>query len=167
MIDGHNDMPWEIRKQGSSEFSKMDISQPQPTLQTDIPRLRAGGVGAQFWSVWVPVELGYKGEALSTTLEQIELVKQMIARYPETFELALTADDIERIHKAGKDRVADRRRGRALHRRIARRAAKALRARCPLHDAHAHRLAQLGRFGDRRSQATAASRRSARKSSGR
>jgi membrane dipeptidase len=102
VIDGHNDMPWEVRQQGSSNFEKMDISQPQPTLQTDIPRLRAGGVGAQFWSVWVPVELGYRGQALATTLEQIELVKQMIARYPETFELALSADDIERIHREGK-----------------------------------------------------------------
>ena len=102
MIDGHNDMPWELRKQASSNFDKMDISQPQPKLQTDIPRLRAGGVGAQFWSVWVPVETGYRGEALSTTLEQIDLVKRMIARYPETFELALTADDIDRIHKEGK-----------------------------------------------------------------
>jgi membrane dipeptidase len=102
VIDGHNDMPWEVRKQGSSSFDKMDISKPQPKLQTDIPRLRAGGVGAQFWSVWVPVEAGYRGEALSTTLEQIDLVKRMITRYPETFELALTADDIDRIHKQGK-----------------------------------------------------------------
>jgi membrane dipeptidase len=102
VIDGHNDMPWEVRKQGSSSFDKMDISKPQPKLQTDIPRLRAGGVGAQFWSVWVPVEAGYRGEALSTTLEQIDLVKRMMTRYPETFELALTADDIERIHKEGK-----------------------------------------------------------------
>jgi membrane dipeptidase len=102
VLDAHNDMPWEVRKQGSSNFDKMDISKPQPTLQTDIPRLRAGGVGAQFWSVWVPVEAGYRGEALSTTLEQIDLVKRMIARYPETFELALTADDIDRIHMEGK-----------------------------------------------------------------
>ena len=102
VIDGHNDMPWELRNQGSSNFDKMDISRPQPTLQTDIPRLRIGGVGAQFWSVWVPVEAGYRGAALSTTLEQIDLVKRMIARYPETFELALTADDIDRIHKEGK-----------------------------------------------------------------
>jgi membrane dipeptidase len=102
LIDGHNDMPWEIRDQGSSSFEKMDISKPQRTLQTDIPRLRKGGVGAQFWSVWVPVDLGYKGEALATTLEQIELVKQMIDRYPDAFALALTVDDIERIHKKGK-----------------------------------------------------------------
>jgi membrane dipeptidase len=102
VIDGHNDMPWEVRKQGSSNFTKFDISQPQPTMQTDIPRLREGGVGAQFWSVWVPVELGYRGEALATTLEQIELVKRMVDRYPETFGLALSAADIERIHGEGK-----------------------------------------------------------------
>jgi membrane dipeptidase len=98
VIDGHNDMPWEIRKQGSSNFSKLDISQPQPTLHTDIPRLRQGGVGGQFWSVWVPVDLGYQGQALATTLEQIELVKLMIDRYPDTFALALSTDDIDRIH---------------------------------------------------------------------
>ena len=102
VIDGHNDMPWEIRTKGASDFSKLDISQPQPSLHTDIPRLREGNVGAQFWSVWVPVDLGYKGEALSTTLEQIELVKRMIDRYPDTFELALSTDDIERISKEGK-----------------------------------------------------------------
>src|SRR5215217_4402093 len=50
MIDGHNDMPWEIRTKGSSSFDKIDISKPQSKLQTDIPRLRQGGVGAQFWS---------------------------------------------------------------------------------------------------------------------
>jgi membrane dipeptidase len=102
VIDGHNDMPWEIRKQGNSSFEKMDISKPQPTLQTDIPRLRQGGVGAQFWSVWVPVEAGYRGEALATTLEQIDLVKKMVAHYPDTFEMAYTADDVDRIHGEGK-----------------------------------------------------------------
>lgn len=102
LIDGHNDMPWEIRTKGSADFSRLDISQPQPALHTDIPRLRAGNMGAQFWSVWVPVEIGYKGEALNTTLEQIELVKLMIDRYPDTFELALSADDIDRIHREGK-----------------------------------------------------------------
>lgn len=102
VIDGHNDMPWEIRSQASSNFDKLDISQVQKTMHTDIPRLREGGVGAQFWSVWVPVETGYRGEALATTLEQIDLVKRMVARYPETFELAYTADDIDRIYAKGK-----------------------------------------------------------------
>lgn len=102
LIDGHNDMPWELRKQGSSNFEKLDISQSQATLQTDIPRLREGGVGAQFWSVWVPASTAGDGTALTTTLEQIELVKAMLVRYPETFELALTVDDIRRIHAEGK-----------------------------------------------------------------
>src|SRR5258708_32123365 len=68
---------------------------------TDIPRLKEGGVGGQFWSVYVPVEL--QGQAAVTaTLEQIDIVHRMVRKYPETFELALTADDIERIHKQGK-----------------------------------------------------------------
>jgi membrane dipeptidase len=102
VIDGHNDMPWEIRKQAGGNFDKLDIAQLQPTLQTDIPKLRKGGVGAQFWSVWVPVDTARRGTALTTTLEQIELVKKMIAHYPDVFELAFTVDDVERIHKSGK-----------------------------------------------------------------
>jgi membrane dipeptidase len=102
LIDGHNDMPWEIRKQGSSTFERLDISQHQESLQTDIPRLRKGGMGAQFWSVWVPASTAYDGTALTATLEQIDLVHAMIDRYPETFELALTVDDIRRIHGEGR-----------------------------------------------------------------
>ncbi len=103
VIDGHNDLPWELRTQVQGRFDRLDIAKPQVgKLQTDIPRLRQGGVGAQFWSVWVPVETAKRGAALTTTLEQIDLVKAMIARYPETFELALTTDDVERIHKSGK-----------------------------------------------------------------
>ncbi len=102
LIDGHNDMPWEIRKQGSRSFERLNIAEPQKTLQTDIPRLRKGGMGAQFWSVWVPAATAYDGTALVATLEQIDLVNAMIDRYPETFELALTSDDIRRIHAEGK-----------------------------------------------------------------
>ena len=68
---------------------------------TDIPRLRAGHVGAQFWSVWIPVEV--KGpEAVQTTLEQIDIVKRMTARYPASLEMAYSSGDIVRIHKAGR-----------------------------------------------------------------
>ena len=68
---------------------------------TDIPRLRAGGVGGQFWSVWVPVNI--KGpEAVQTTIEQIDLVKRIAARYPADLEMALTAADVRRIHHSGK-----------------------------------------------------------------
>lgn len=102
VVDGHNDMPWELRSQGSVDFEKLDIARPQPTLQTDIPRLRAGGLKAQFWSVWVPMSTARRGQALLTTLEQIELVNRMIERYPGDFAKALTADDIDRITAEGK-----------------------------------------------------------------
>lgn len=102
LIDGHNDYPWALREHDASRsLDSLDISKPQPSIMTDIPRLRAGGVGGQFWSVYVPVEL--QGQAAVTaTLEQIDVVHRMMRRYPETFELALTAADVERIHKSGK-----------------------------------------------------------------
>jgi membrane dipeptidase len=102
LIDGHNDYPWALREHDPSRnLDSLDISKPQPSIMTDIPRLKAGGVGAQFWSVYVPVELqGQK--AVTATLEQIDIVHRMMRKYPGTFELALSAGDIERIHKQGK-----------------------------------------------------------------
>ena len=102
LIDGHNDYPWALREHDPArDLDTLDISRPQPSIMTDIPRLKAGGVGGQFWSVYVPVEL--QGQAAVTaTMEQIDIVYRMIRKYPGTFELALGADDIERIHKAGK-----------------------------------------------------------------
>ena len=102
VFDGHNDLPWEMRTKADSSFDKRDIRQPQPNMHTDIPRLRTGNVGAQFWSVYVPAETAKKGTALQTTLEQIDLVKEMLERYPDTFEQAHTVADIERIRKEGK-----------------------------------------------------------------
>lgn len=102
LFDGHNDLPWELRKNGSSSFDKVDIARLQPRQHTDIPRLRAGGLKAQFWSVYVSADTDLTGDALLQTLQQIDLVDRMIRRYPETFELASTADDIERIVKAGR-----------------------------------------------------------------
>src|SRR5262245_38418399 len=61
VFDGHNDLPWELRTKFGSSFDAADIAQPQPRMQTDIPRLRAGGVGAQFWSVYVPSDTAGKG----------------------------------------------------------------------------------------------------------
>ena len=101
MFDGHNDFPWEVRSQGDKDLARLDIAGPQPKTMTDIPRLRKGGVGAQFWSVYVPASLQGQG-AVTAALEQIDIVYQMMARYPDTFELARTADDVERIFKAGK-----------------------------------------------------------------
>jgi membrane dipeptidase len=102
LIDGHNDLPWELRERGSVDFSKLDISQLQPELHTDIPRLRKGGMGAQFWSVYVPVSYGYQGTALGSTIEQIELVKNMVSRYPNDFALAMTTDEIRKVRETGR-----------------------------------------------------------------
>lgn len=102
VFDGHNDLPWEMRTKADSSFDKRDIALPQPEMHTDIPRLKAGGVGAQFWSVYVPAETAKQGTAMQQTLEQIELVQTMLKRYPETFEQARTVADITRIRQSGK-----------------------------------------------------------------
>ena len=99
LIDGHNDYPWALRQDGGGDFRKLDISQPQPSIMTDIPRLRAGGVGGQFWSVYVPAD---DPTPVVTTLEQIDVVNRMVREYPDTFALALTADDIERVFLTGR-----------------------------------------------------------------
>ncbi len=101
LIDGHNDYPWALRETAGRDLDKLDISRPQPAIMTDIARLRSGGVGGQFWSVYVPAEL--QGQAAVTaTLEQIDIVHRMMRKYPDTFELALTADDVERVFKKGR-----------------------------------------------------------------
>jgi membrane dipeptidase len=101
LIDGHNDYPWALRETAGRDLDKLDISRPQPAIMTDIARLRTGGVGGQFWSVYVPAEL--QGQAAVTaTLEQIDIVHRMMRKYPETFELALTADDVERVFEKGR-----------------------------------------------------------------
>lgn len=102
LVDGHNDLPWKVRELGRPSFDQLDISQPRREMHTDIPRLRSGGVKAQFWSVYVPADTRHDGKSLSTTLEQIAIVKDMLRKYPETFEFAGTVDDIERISRAGK-----------------------------------------------------------------
>jgi membrane dipeptidase len=99
LIDGHNDYPWALRENAGPDLDKLDITKPQPTIMTDIARLRAGGVGGQFWSVYVSAD---DPAPVTTTLEQIDIVYRMMRKYPEAFELALTADDVERIFKRGK-----------------------------------------------------------------
>ena len=100
LIDGHNDYPWALRElDPGRDFATADISKPVPKLMTDIPRLRQGGVGGQFWSVYVPSTMLGK-EAVRATLEQIDIVHRMVMRWPETFEIAYTAADIERSFKA-------------------------------------------------------------------
>jgi membrane dipeptidase len=101
ILDGHNDLPWTLRVADDVDLDSTDLDHAVATIQTDWPRMAAGGVGAQFWSVYVSADL--VGEtAVTTTLEQIDLVHELIRRYPGTLELALTADDVERIIAAGK-----------------------------------------------------------------
>ena len=101
LVDGHNDLPWQYRQKANRDLSRIDISKDQPDLHTDIPRLRAGGVGAQFWSVYVPATM-QGNEAIRATLEQIDVVHRMVRRYPEVFQLALTSQEIEQSFRAGK-----------------------------------------------------------------
>jgi membrane dipeptidase len=101
ILDGHNDLPWTLRVAAEVDVDSTDLAGSVTSIQTDWPRMAAGGVGAQFWSVYVTADL--VGEtAVTTTLEQIDLVHELIRRYPDRLELALTAGDVERIMAAGK-----------------------------------------------------------------
>ena len=104
VIDGHNDYPWEVRQKAALDLAKLDMRQPQPSIMTDFARLASGGVGGQFWSVYVPSPAPGTDPAASVTmtLEQIDIVHRMVARYPDKLSLALTADDIERAQKQGR-----------------------------------------------------------------
>ena len=101
LIDGHNDLPWELRERAGGDVRKLNLAAPVAGTHTDLPRLAAGGVGAQFWSVYVPDSLAGDG-MVTAVLEQIDVVRRMVAAYPEALELALTADDVERIFASGR-----------------------------------------------------------------
>jgi membrane dipeptidase len=101
VIDGHNDIAWALRKQVAYDLDRRDIAREQPTLHTDIPRLRAGGVGAQFFSVYVPGTM-VGGAAVTATLEQIDCVARIVARYPDTFAPARTAQEVRRVIASGR-----------------------------------------------------------------
>jgi membrane dipeptidase len=105
LIDGHNDLPWALRMRVQNRLAHLDISKPTSgldrPLHTDIPRLRTGGVSAQFWSVWIPPRLA-PHEAVQTVLEQIDVVHRLALLYPETFVMATTADEIVAAHQAKK-----------------------------------------------------------------
>jgi membrane dipeptidase len=98
LIDGHNDLPWTLRRRSGGE---VNLAAPVDGTHTDLPRLAAGRVGAQFWSVYVPSTLAGDG-AVAAVLEQIDLTRRLIARYPEALGLALTADDVERVFASGR-----------------------------------------------------------------
>jgi membrane dipeptidase len=114
LCDGHNDLPWfltTLEPAGPSGLNDLDLEQNHAglpkrgpahgCLHTDLPRLAQGGVGWQFWSVFVPVTA--RGPlAVQTTLEQIDIVKRLAAKYPARLEMAYCADDVDRIFKSGK-----------------------------------------------------------------
>jgi len=104
LIDGHNDLPWALRQTHGNDVHGVDLNSDQTgigNLHTDIPRLRAGGVGAQFWSVYVPASLE-PTQAAKATFEQIDTVNRLVRAYPQALEIATTSEDISRIHQAGK-----------------------------------------------------------------
>ncbi|MCH7945861.1 MAG: dipeptidase, partial [Armatimonadetes bacterium] len=100
LIDGHNDLPWGMRRRPGG-FDEFEIRLRQDEGQTDIPRMREGGMGGQFWSVYVPTSLP-GAEAVEATMQQIEIVYDMADRYTDVFEVAYTADDVMRIFNEGK-----------------------------------------------------------------
>ena len=104
LFDGHNDVPWQYRTRVDNHLDRIDFrdtTRLQPPMHTDLARLRESGIGAQFWSVYIPADLAGPGAA-TTTFEQIDVVHRLAARYPKHLEIATTADDVLRIHAAGK-----------------------------------------------------------------
>ena len=101
LIDGHNDIPDALRERGGLDSVNLAVS--QPTLMTDITRLRSGQVGGQFWAAYVPVSTMHEGEHPAVyALEQIDLIERLCAKYPATFAMARTADDVERNFRASR-----------------------------------------------------------------
>ncbi|MBC7505021.1 MAG: membrane dipeptidase, partial [Sandarakinorhabdus sp.] len=105
IIDGHNDWAEQLRGQFGEKWWSVDLTADSrkfaSPLQTDIPRLHAGQVGGQFWSVWVPANITGP-DAIKATLAQIDIIRGIVRRYPKDFELAATAADIRRIQRTGK-----------------------------------------------------------------
>lgn len=103
VFDGHNDLPYALRKKFHGDPAAAKLHEERPELHTDIPRLRQGRVGAQFWSVFVPSRLP-EPEAVVQVLEQIDTVERLAGTYPDVFRLALTADDV--LAAVGEGRIA-------------------------------------------------------------
>ncbi|WP_433664295.1 dipeptidase [Nocardia sp. CA-128927] len=102
VADGHNDLPSAMRTKAGYDLDAVDLAMDQSALlHTDLDRLRTGGVGAQFWSVYVPCHLAGDA-AISATLEQIDFVRTLIARFPDRLQFASTADDMEAARAAGR-----------------------------------------------------------------
>jgi len=101
VMDGHNDLAWAMRELCGYDLSAVDLSNGEPRLQTDLPRLAAGGVGAQFWSVFVPCELAGDA-AVTATLEQVDFVRRFVARHPDRLALAGSAEEVASVVDGGR-----------------------------------------------------------------
>ena len=102
VVDGHNDLPWALREQVGYDLDRRDIATDQSAhLHTDLPRLRAGRVGAQFWSVYVRTDLA-GDQAVRACLEQIDCVRRLVERYPDDLAFATTADEVEAARAQGR-----------------------------------------------------------------
>lgn len=102
LVDGHNDLPYRYRSFSDLGLESIDIRRPQKRLHTDLPRLKKGNVGAQFWSAYVPASTADKKTAVRMTLEQIDVIHRLAKKYPDHLEMAYTVRDILRIRKEGK-----------------------------------------------------------------
>ncbi|EGD75135.1 dipeptidase 1 [Salpingoeca rosetta] len=101
LIDGHNDLPWQMYKQFNNHLERVNLNKHVPSTQTDIPRLRQGKVGAQFWAAYVECNSQYR-DAVRATLDQIDVIKRMVARYPQVFSFATSTHDIRQAFSSGK-----------------------------------------------------------------
>ena len=102
LIDGHNDLPWALHELGIGDLADLDLNQRQDELMTDMVRLRAAGVGGQFWVCYVPTAATAKGTAAWQAARQIDLIDRLVAAYPETLARAQTAAEIRAAHRQGK-----------------------------------------------------------------
>jgi membrane dipeptidase len=103
VVDGHNDLPWALREHCAYDLSRVDLAGGAPAVHTDLPRLREGGVAAQFWSVFVPCSLA-GDEAVTATLEQVDFVHRLVDAFPDDLRLAGTAAEVEAA--IGEGRIA-------------------------------------------------------------
>ena len=101
VLDGHNDLAWAMREHAGYDLTAVDLAAGVPELHTDLPRLRAGGVGAQFWSVYVPHSLAGPA-AVATVLEQVDFVRRLVAELPDDLVLSHTADEVTAAMVSGR-----------------------------------------------------------------
>lgn len=102
IFDGHNDLPSELLGRADGDAVRFDLRQRQDSFMTDFVRLKAGGVGAQFWSAYISNDSIPTGASLREALRQIDMIHRLVAQYPDHLELARTVADVERIQKTGR-----------------------------------------------------------------